>query len=389
MKKVLLNLSLFLMILSSTHIHAQFTLDDVSYWVGNGADSTVLVVDFQDASWDSSYAWGYLHDGSSTAEDMLNAIAAADANFSIDAEGGFLNNIVYGSHEGIGGTDGFFWSTWSGTSMDDLTLNGGISESLSNGDFFGCSFTDFDPAITPGNPIPAFDPFRFTNDDVEFWVGTGTDTTLLVIDFLSGSDITSYAWGYAYSGDATGEQMLNDVAAADPLLSVAIGGGFLNDITYENLEGIGGSPNFWGTWSATNLGNWDFNIGIGTALQDGGIFGCSYTDFSPAIRPGYPIAAPFAVGLEELEDLSDVLTIYPNPTIDQITFKLDENQANSYDVQIFDNNGKVVWEEQGLQNAETIYLDQLSAGMYTFLLSDRTSIVVKNLYIIRISLVLI
>ncbi|MEO7080810.1 MAG: hypothetical protein ABIY71_04745, partial [Flavobacteriales bacterium] len=72
---------------ASTAAHAQFDFSHVQYWVGAGADSSVLVVDFQDGTDDASYAWGWLHNGG-TGEDMLNAIAAADVNFSIDLTGG-------------------------------------------------------------------------------------------------------------------------------------------------------------------------------------------------------------------------------------------------------------------------------------------------------------
>jgi hypothetical protein len=128
----------------------------------------VLVVDFQDSSPDPSYAWGWLHEGG-TGEDMINAIAAADTNMTIDVPGGFLNDLTYGSHAGIGGAPNW-WSTWSGTSIADMVSNLGLATVLGNGEWFGCSYTDFNPALAPTEPWAAFEPFAFSFHDVEYWV---------------------------------------------------------------------------------------------------------------------------------------------------------------------------------------------------------------------------
>ena len=149
------SIALCIAALVGSHAHAQFTMNDIQFWVGTGSDSAVLVVDFQDSTATSSYAWGYLFNGTATGEDMLNAVAAADPHFTVNNTGGFLNDITYMAHAGIGGTGGFWWSTWTGTSMATLASNLGISEVLSNGEWFGCSFTDFNPAVVPGEPIAA------------------------------------------------------------------------------------------------------------------------------------------------------------------------------------------------------------------------------------------
>lgn len=287
-----------------------FDLSRVEFWVGSGPDSSVLVVDFQDGSFDPSYAWGFLHDGTTTGEDMLNAIAAADVNFTVDIGSGFLNSITYGDHAGIG-SNPHWWSTWSGTGIADLAMNSGISATLGNGDWFGCSYTDFDPALDPTGPVPAYEPFRFTADDVTFWTGSGTNAAVLVVDFQDGTGSSSHAWGYRFDGTTTGEEILNAVAAADPAFTLTIGGGFLSDINYGTYEGIGGSPDYWSTWSGTNLGNWAMNMGIGTEVADGDLFGCSYTDFSPALRPYYPMAASGTTAI--VEQRTAPLLVYPQP----------------------------------------------------------------------------
>ena len=172
MKKTVHALSA-LALLATAPLQAQtFDITQVEFWVGSGPDSSVLVVDFQDGTDDPSYAWGYLHDGTATGEDMVNAIAAADPNITVDIPGGFLNSFTYGDHAGIGGAPNY-WSTWSGTSIADMEMNLGLAEVLVNGSWFGGSYTDFEPALNPREPIAAYDPFAFTADHVQFWVGSG------------------------------------------------------------------------------------------------------------------------------------------------------------------------------------------------------------------------
>ncbi len=360
--------------LASTQLNAQFDVAQVQYWVGAGADTSILVVDFQDGSFDgASFAWGYLHNGSTGAE-MLNAIAAADVNFTVDIGGGFLNDITYGAYAGIGGSPDY-WSTWSGTDIASMTMNGGVSAPLGNGDWFACSYTDFDPALEPAEPFAAFDPFRFTASDVVYWVGTGQDTALLMIDFHDGSVTSSYAWGYLFDGSATGESMLNAVAASDPALAVAMGGGFLNDITYGAHAGIGGEPNYWGTWSATNLGNWSMNGGVGTELSNGDLFGCSYTDFAPALRPFYPVAAQVSTSVAELG--SDALMqVYPQPATDVL--HVNTLAQGTEAILVMDLAGRNVFQGTINNGTATINVGAWPAGLYILQTTNtRRTIVVQ------------
>lgn len=348
-------------LLATAPLRAQtFTTNDVAYWVGTGSDSTVLVIDFQDGSDDASYAWGFLHDGTATAEDMLNAVAAADVNLSVDIPGGFLNSVTYGEHAGIGG-DPDWWSTWSGSSLATMVSNLGIAEVLSNGSWFGCSYTDFDPALQPTEPIAAYDPLAFTADDVLFWTGSGAQHALLVIDFQDGSATPSYAWGYRFDGSTTGEAMLNAVVAADPALAAVVTTGFLSDVSYGTHAGIGGAPDWWSTWSATNLGNWTSNLGLTTAVEDGGLFGCSYTDFAPALRPSPPVAAEPATSIHE-SNTGPSISVFPQPARDIL--HVVRNDRSVVIARVLDLAGQVVHEQAMQGPTTTIDVSRLPTGMY-------------------------
>lgn len=270
---------------------SQFTQDDVIYYVGDGPDTAVLVIDFIDETVDSSYAWGYLFDASvsTTAAEMLAAIAADEPKLTINA-GGFLNDIYYNNHIGEAGLPNY-WGTWSRTDETAWMMNGGISEIISNGDWFGCSYTDFSPASAPGEPIAAYKSTLFETEDVQFWVGSGSDSAVFVVDFVTAeySEAVTYAWGFLFDGSTDGATMLAAIDASDVNLTVDASA-FLNDLLFNGLEGLAGDPNYWATWSGTNLSDWVMNAGLSTTINNGDWFGCSYANWPPR-RPFYPIAA--------------------------------------------------------------------------------------------------
>ena len=152
MKNTVHTLSALALLAATSPVQAQtFGLDDVQFWTGTGPDSALLVIDFHDGTPQPSYAWGYLHDGTATAADMLTAIATADPQLTVEIGGGFLSDITYMGHAGIGGAPNW-WSTWSGTSLADLAMNLGISEPIANGSWFGCSYEPYDPDADPTGP---------------------------------------------------------------------------------------------------------------------------------------------------------------------------------------------------------------------------------------------
>lgn len=272
---------------------SQMSQSDLVYYVGSGPDTAVIVIDFLDGSADSSYAWGYLFDASATVTggDALTAIAADEPQLTVATGGGFLNDIIYNGHSGIAATPNY-WGTWSRTAATAWASNTGIGEVLANGDWFGCSYTDFSPAIEPGDSYPAYASHWFNMNQIDYWVGTGSDTAVLVIDFVNAvyGEQVSYAWGYLFNGTTDGATMMADISNHDANLNVLTGGGFLNDIYMNAWSGVAASPYYWGTWSGTNLSDWTLNAGLGTSISNGDWFGASYDDWEPR-RPFTPSAA--------------------------------------------------------------------------------------------------
>lgn len=118
---------------------------------------------------------------------------------------------------------------------------------------------------------------EFSVTNINYWVGNGTDTTLLVVDFKDGKP--AVAFGYLFNGSKTGTDLLMAVQKEYPNFKVATGSGFLNDILYFDQKGEAGKPNWFSTFTKPKGGVWNDNIGLGTALKNGDWFGCAYNPF--------------------------------------------------------------------------------------------------------------
>ncbi len=340
-----------------------FSVDDVDYWVGSGSDTAVMVVDFVDDVYGEqiSYAWGYLFTGTTDGATMMADISAHDANLDVATGGGFLNDIYMNAWLGEAGSP-YYWGTWSGTNLSDWTLNAGLSTSISNGDWFGVSYDDWEPR-RPFAPSAAQDSSAFTFEDIPWssfgthYAGFGPDTAMIVIDFNQGP-ATSYAFAYLFDAtdNVTAETALNELQNTSDVLTVSIGGGFLNDIVFQQ-SGLGGSPNYWSTWSAVNNGGWELNAGISEELANGDWFGCSYTDFNPATFPRTPFAESLTSGLE---DLALKLEAFPNPTKDILNVKTELNS----NIQLFDLNGRLVKELVSNTVITSLNISDLESGVY-------------------------
>lgn len=71
-------------------------------------------------------------------------------------------------------------------------------------------------------------------DDVDFWVGTGSNRAAVAIDWDKNSTTTpALVWGFRWDGAATGQTMLNAIVAADPrLFAKSEGHGSLGSAIY-------------------------------------------------------------------------------------------------------------------------------------------------------------
>jgi hypothetical protein len=183
------------LLFSTAASKAEFTFDDIAYWIGSGANEAAFVVDWNDGIEPQSLAWGYRWDGTATGEDMLTDIIAMDSDLyaKISTPGGFgvaLYGLGYDlDHDGfdiddgtvfVDGlavsdpadgasatdpedhyTDGWFsagyWSYWLSDDGADWGFSGtGMSgRTLTNGAWDGWSWAPGFGATPPSEPTPA------------------------------------------------------------------------------------------------------------------------------------------------------------------------------------------------------------------------------------------
>ncbi|MFO8054860.1 MAG: T9SS type A sorting domain-containing protein [Bacteroidales bacterium] len=207
----------------------------------------------------------------------------------------------------------------------------------------------------------------FGFDDIEYWVGTGSHKAMLVISFNDGTSPESYAWGYRFDSTATAEDMLTDIAAADTALDVAMAGGMLSDIYYKNHSGEAGNPDYWSTWSGTGMHDWYTNMGISMELSDSSWFGCSYTDFMPAVIPTLPVAAPNpSVGIRKNSNIQ--AGVFPNPFNHQVNIQIPKEFEQGH-LKIFSMDGQLVI-NRPIKGSETLNLSDLKPGVYILSVSN-------------------
>ena len=336
-------------------LFGQFDLSHLKYFVGSGTDTTMLVIDFKDAAFDSSYAWGYIYSGSKTGEDMLNAIWSADINLHINIDtasfGNFLQDVTYILHEGLGGMPDF-WSSWEGQDLSSLSTNGGIASTLIPGGVFGVSYTDFNPAIAPGLPLPAYDPGALSFDMIDDWVGSGSDSAVMIIDFNDSTEMTSYAFGYLFNDSVSYLQVLQDLDQADTALTVSISGAVFS-IDYMGLSRTVRALADWYVWEAENFGNWRLRYIDDVYLHPGDLGAVVYTWLLKPTRPVIPVNINQSIGVPDYTPT--LLNIFPNPAEDYIQIT-----GSFKEFALFNSSGQMI--RRGCESR--ISLAALNRGVY-------------------------
>ena len=412
----------------STPVNARRGLHfpDVLSWTGTGTNETVMVVDFNDGSVEHcAFAWGYRWNGAApTVEQMMAEVAAADPRLTFTISqgswGGFLKQIAY-DDDGDPATDplegavedyydadaDYFYSmgtSWMLLAGDGAefpragvaeTPNGMSTQTVQHGGWLcwrictyssvstnpDWEFVSYDVDTTsfydPVAAEPAARPDVVSFGDVQAWVGTGAHETVLVVDFNDGSvDACSFAWGYRWDGDApTVETVMNEIAAADPRLTVVISqgawGGFLEQIAYDHDNNphtpdlVGAVEDYYdmdADYFYSMGTSWMLLVGEGEtfprdevaeapngmsiqAVQDGGWLCwriCTYVStsalpdysfvdyyvdttsfYDPVSAWTFPVAAPLvAPTVESISVTADVVTVVPGNVVDGLFYGL-------------------------------------------------------------------
>ncbi len=202
----------------------------------------------------------------------------------------------------------------------------------------------------------------FTENEIQHWVGSGSGKAILVIDFNSGLETESFAFGYQFEGNPTAEDMLNDLTGVYPDLIINMAGGFLMDLSYMGQTGVGGNPEWWMTCSRTQSGLWSMNWGISTVLTNGDWFGCTYSpvddNWNPIYLPENPVPAPAPGSITGIG--TESIGLYPNPASDFISFP--NNETEDTYAYFYDCSGKIVLPAKIID--KKIDIRSLPAGLY-------------------------
>ena len=97
----------------------------------------------------------------------------------------------------------------------------------------------------------------FTLDDIQLWVGTGSNRAGLIVDFKTGSGNQSFAWGFRWNGTATGADMVNAIAAAN---NAGLRATIQHFSFGDAVDGFGFDQNRDGQFSVTPTLNFDHGI---------------------------------------------------------------------------------------------------------------------------------
>jgi hypothetical protein len=222
---------------------------------------------------------------------------------------------------------------------------------------------------------------QFTMDNVIFWTGSGSNRSVLVIDFNDQTSQECLAWGYRFDGAKTAQDMLTEIAGNDPDLTIVLNAGWIFDIIYQSHSGYAGNPEYWLTFSHEGSYNWEMNTGLSTPLYNGSWFGCSYSGvdslFNPLFLPGYPAPAP---NTQIHEWTRDILVIN-NPVKDYIQISGLTGFENN--IALCDLSGRVIAICSSVEITNGWPVSGLEAGMYTLRIETIGSKIPSHLKFIK------
>lgn len=345
---------LFFLLLCMQLLSAQFTENDIKFWVGTGSKKAYFIADFNDSNTPNSYAWGYRFDGNDLLmEDLINAIVAAEPQMNVDIPTGYLSILNYNHHTS---TIDDSWITWSGSSASGMTWNNGVGYTpLVDGKWYGVSYGLDHYDIPPSPPVPAYSSLWFTQSQVTHWVGTGNNKSLIVIDFgtdNANGNANSFVFGIKYNGSITAEQALQLVQAQVSYFNFTSANNQISNLSLNSFTGNTSGSDSWKLYKGKDLSSWQMKANLSQIqLSNNDWLGLSFGQR----RPFTPTEAQLTLGTSSVTKKK--FGIYPNPASDFIQIETDEKLK---EVNIYSATGQKVITSQELK----IPIRALSSGVY-------------------------
>lgn len=348
-------------------LSAQFTENDIKFWVGTGSKKAYFVADFNDDDHPSSYAWGYRFDSDDlTMEDLIMAIAAAEPKMEVEIPSGFLYTLNYNHHIP---SENDYWSTWSGTSSGSMSLNNGVNgDPLTDGKWYGASygygFTDDTPPLShPSTPVAAYNSAWYNSSQITNWIGTGSNSSLVIIDFGtdgSNGSAHSFVFGIRYNGSITAEQALQQIQSQTPYFNFTSTGGQIASLSLNSHSGTPSGASSWKLFKGEDLSSWRSQASLSqTQLSNNEWLGLSFGQRLPFTPTE---AAQEVLGISDA--YQKAFRIYPNPASDFIHI---ETTDDIKEVSIYAISGQKVLVSQHAK----IDIQSLKPGVYLMEIKTR------------------
>jgi hypothetical protein len=289
-----------------TAVDATIDADDILYWVGEGSNEVVFIVNWCDTA--IAMAWGVHFNGDSiTVADILDTLWEYDDRFDFDATGGFVNDIMYEDDVYNLSLQGsyFMYNVNGGSAM------GIESQYVHDGDYikFGdemCGIADANWNYTWTTPIvPVSIPqgdepadATISADNIIYWVGNGENEVVFAVNWCNPSE--ALAWGVRFSGNSA---IVADIMHTIELYDSRIhfeGTGYISNITFADGTHDNYTPSMYWMYNVNGVGAM---LGIDEqTVQNGDIIkfgdsGCGIDDGNwnyAWITPIQPVELPAA-----------------------------------------------------------------------------------------------
>lgn len=390
---------------------ASIAASDILFWVGEGTNEVVMAVNWAD----TALAWGYrFSTATATAQEMMDAIAAADPRFSYTGTG-YITDINYidtaaGMTTPLGITPGNWW--WS---LLNHVGGWGLSDVLHDGDFYKWgdlsvavvtdstdmgTYMDYtyvwpytiypvsvpDTSSSTDTTVTAVDA-TISQDDILFWTGNGFNKAVIAVNWADPD--TCLAWGVMWNGSATVKDLMDTIMAHDSRFTYTENNGMLGDIIYTvdglTLQLTEESSSPWGNY-------WLYNVN-GTAAQD--MFNAHEVHNGDFVKWGDPnsgtsigtdewgmdilvwttTVTPVSVNSTGISETSMIIeSIWPNPTSAIVNVSVNRDAKAA----LYDLSGRCLGNYTLSEGSNIIDLTNFTAGVYMLRIENSISKIVKR-----------
>lgn len=378
-------------------VDATIDAADVTYWVGEGANSAVIAVDWSNPG--VAMAWGIHYDGTLDVEDALDYLAANDSRVTVESNSiNFDEGSLHFSFQDVDGNilqfilDGNSYAGWDSELSNGSLLKIGESlfgEGIDSVEYYGSWYPY--SVVWPTEILPVFEPLpdplpttaTISADAITYWIGEGENKMIFVVNWPD----TSLAWGYKFATETVSmTTVMDDIKAADPRFDYVLGAYGLDNITFtEGNVSLTGATyweqlknGFSGYGMGETFQNGDINLwgdaSAGEVMDRGFYAGWGFYTINAYPMEIHPVSAPATDGIDEVADIN--VKVYPNPASSVLNVVCGSMEG---DAVIYDMTGRKVYSQSINGESMTINTSVLANGVYMLHIGNSTTkVVVKH-----------